>query len=111
MLIKFVPSGEIADTDKSVPQSFVVGPYAYPILSTPAGYTPVQGTLASGKTFAPIGQGGTWIIFKDVLTDREITRFAMEDASAVTTGIATIATALGAGQAFLSLEFDGTETP
>jgi hypothetical protein len=93
--------------------------------ATPLGRTePVEGQLTTsylvgevltpfgptGSVLFPLGQGGSYIGFYSS-TGVLYTKFKMDNAAAVTTGIATIATALGAGDAFLDLGSDGAANP
>jgi hypothetical protein len=61
----------------------------------------------TGSYLFPLGQGGSWIGFYSP-TGVLYTKFKMEDAAAAATGITTIATALGAGDAYLLLDVDGS---
>lgn len=93
--------------------------------ATPLGRTePVEGQLTTsylvgevltpfgptGSVLFPLGQGGSYIGFYSS-TGVLYTKFKMDNAAAVTTGIATIAAALGAGDAFLDLGSDGAANP
>jgi len=114
MLITFEPTGENVEVGPlaTTPQrlSAITSNPIY--LDTPSGYTPVQGTLTAGSSaFYPMlgAANGNYIGFfagdnKTLL----VTKFLMDDATAVTTGLATIATALGAGDGALILKRDGT---
>jgi hypothetical protein len=90
--------------------------------ATPFGNTePVEGQLTAdyldedvltpvgptGSYLFPLGQGGSYIGFYSP-TGVLYTKFKMEDAAAAATGITTIATALGAGDAYLLLDVDGS---
>ena len=90
--------------------------------ATPFGNTePVEGQLTAdyldedvltpvgptGSYLFPLGQGGSYIGFYSP-TGVLYTKFKMEDATAAATGITTIATALGAGDAYLLLDVDGS---
>jgi len=66
--------------------------------------TPVGPT---GSYLFPLGRGGSYIGFYSP-TGVLYTKFKMEDAAAAAAGIATIATALGAGDAYLLLDVDGS---
>jgi hypothetical protein len=90
--------------------------------TTPLGRTePVEGQLTTsyldedvltpfgptGSYLFPLGQGGSYIGFYSP-TGVLYTKFKMEDAAAAAAGITTIATALGAGDAYLLLDVDGS---
>jgi hypothetical protein len=90
--------------------------------ATPFGNTePVEGQLTAdyldedvltpvgptGSYLFPLGQGGSYIGFYSP-TGVLYTKFKMEDAAASAAGITTIATALGAGDAYLLLDVDGS---
>jgi hypothetical protein len=81
-------------------------------ITTPAGYTPVQGTLTAGSSAAfPIlgTANGNYIGFYDGENKTLlVTKLLMDDSTAVTTGLATIAGALEAGDATLYMLSDGT---
>ena len=64
----------------------------------------------TGSILFPLGRGGSYIGFYSS-TGVLYTKFKMDNAAAVTTGIATIAAALGAGDAFLDLGSDGAANP
>ena len=79
--------------------------------------TPVEGQLTAvdsggdpvgptGSVLFPLGQGGSYIGFYSP-TGVLFTKFKMDDAAAAATGMTTIATALGAGDAILVLGSDG----
>jgi hypothetical protein len=88
---------------------------------TPLGNTePVEGQLTAdydtgegvvkvgptGSILFPLGRGGSYIGFYSP-TGVLYTKWKMDDDDAVQDGIAAIATALGAGDAYLLLESDG----
>jgi hypothetical protein len=92
---------------------------------TPFGRTePVEGKLTTsyfvedvltpfgptGSYLFPLGQGGSYIGFYSP-TGVLYTKFKMDDAAAASTGIATIAASLGAGDPYLLLLSDGTVGP
>jgi hypothetical protein len=75
-----------------------------------ADYDTGEGLVKVGPTGSylfPLGQGGSYIGFYSP-TGVLYTKFKMEDAAAAATGITTIATALGAGDAYLLLDVDGS---
>lgn len=89
---------------------------------TPFGNTePVEGQLTAdydtgegvvkvgptGSYLFPLGQGGSYIGFYSA-TGVLYTKFKMDDAAASAAAITTIATALGAGDAYLLLDSDGS---
>ena len=96
--------------------------------ATPTNYTdgygntePVEGQLTAdyfdedvlksigptGSVLFPLGQGGSYIGFYSA-TGVLYTKFKMDDAAASAAAITTIATALGAGDAYLLLDSDGS---
>lgn len=122
MFITFVPTGEVADTTVATPQAGpIAGPYTKMITtynygsdfvsdSTGAGdSTPVEGSYSSGSPLFPLGQGGAYISFYGGDSrSYPVWKFRMDDAAAVTTGMATIAAALANGDTAISLDSDGT---
>lgn len=115
MLITFVPTGETVQVGlgAATPQA-LAGYTSNPIyLTTPSGYTPVQGTMTAGSSanFPIIGQYNKPSIgfYSGNVNAYLVTKFEMDDATAVTTGMATISTALGVPQETLFLLADGTE--
>jgi hypothetical protein len=114
MLITFVPTGETVQVGLGActPQA-LAGYTSNPIyLTTPSGYTPVQGTMAAGSSanFPMIGQYNQPAIgfYSANVHAYLVTKFTMDDAAAVTTGMATISTALDADDATLLINSDGT---
>lgn len=114
MLITHEPSGETVQVGLGActPQA-LAGYSSNPIyLDTPAGYTPVQGTMAAGSSanFPIIGQYNKPSIgfYSGNVHAYLVTKFEMDDAAAVTTGMATISTALDASAETLILKSDGT---
>ena len=81
-------------------------------IDTPSGYTPVQGTMASGSSaFFPIlgSANGNYIGFYDGENKTLlVTKLLMDDANAVTAGLALIATALTDADPVLYMLSDGT---
>lgn len=114
MLVTFDPTGENVQVGpfETTPQrlSSITSNPIY--LDTPSGYTPVQGTMASGSSanFPILGTANRhYIAFYDGLNKTlQVCKFAMDDAAAVTTGLATIATALNAATEAITLKSDGT---
>lgn len=110
MQITFTPSGETVEVGlgaNSAQKGPIAGPYSGPYITTPSGYVPVQGTLTANTSYlAAIGPGGAYISFYNQLGNL-VTKFKMNDAAAATTGMATIATALGAGDLILNLAATG----
>ena len=112
MLVVFQPTGEQVDTAFCTPQAKANGPWTYPSISTPSGYTPVQGT-ASGR-LGVLGSGGnyiTWYHGNVMGSPSPISQWKMDDATAVTDGLAAIATALSAGDAIVTIGSDGAAIP
>ena len=114
MLVTYDPTGENVQVGlgETTPQrlgSFASNPI---YIDTPAGYTPIQGTLAAGSSAAfPIlgTANGHYIGFFDGENKTLlVTKFEMDDAAAVTTGLATISAALVADTAAITLNSDGT---
>lgn len=114
MLITFAPTGEnvevgpLAATAQKL--SAITSNPIY--LDTPGGYTPVQGTMAAGSSaFYPIlgSANGNYIgFFAGDNRTLLVTKFLMDDATAVTDGLAAIAAALAAGDGALELNSDGS---
>ena len=117
MLISFTHSNGVTENvqvglGECTPQSLAAITSNPIYLDTPAGYTPIQGTMASGSSalFPILGSAnGYYIGFyggenKTLL----VTKFEMDDATAVATGLATISAALVADTAAITLRSDGT---
>lgn len=64
----------------------------------------------TGSYLFPLGQGGSYLGFYSG-TGVLYTKWKMDDATAVSDAITTIATALGAGDAYLLLGSDGSAIP
>ena len=81
-------------------------------LDTPAGYTPIQGTMATGSSalFPILGSAnGNYIGFYDGENKTLlVTKFEMDDADAVTTGLTSLAVALASDETAIVLEKNGT---
>ncbi len=107
MYVQFVPTGNIQDTDKSLPQiGAISGPYTIPVI----GNNGFGGTLTSGSlAFQIAGTGSAALNWMD--KEVVLARWPMTNAAAVTTGIATIMAALAVPQDTLFLLADGTEQP
>ena len=107
MIVQFVPTGNIQDTDKSLPQvGAISGPYTIPVI----GNNGFGGALTSGSlAFQIAGTGSAALNWMD--KEEVLARWPMDDADAVTTGIATIMAALAVPQDTLFLLADGTEQP
>lgn len=114
MLITFAPTGENVEVGQSAATPQALGTIASnPIyIDVPAGYTPIQGSLEAGSSSAwPIlGSAKNHYIgfFAGQSKTLMVTKFKMDDAAAVTTGLASIATALAAGDLAVTLNSDGT---
>ena len=104
MFVQFVPTGNIQDTNKSLPQiGAISGPYTIPVI----GNNGFGGTLTSGSLAYQIaGEGSAALNWMD--KEVVLARWAMDDAAAVTTGITTIMAALAAAEDTLLLNSDGT---
>ena len=106
MFVQFVPTGNIQDTNKSLPQiGAISGPYTIPVI----GNNGFGGTLTSGSLAYQIaGEGSAALNWMD--KEEVLARWPMDDAAAVTTGITTIMEALALGtQTTLLLLANGTE--
>lgn len=78
-----------------------------------ADYDSGEGIVKVGPTGSylfPLGQGGSYLGFYSA-TGVLYTKWKMDDATAVSDAITTIATALGAGDAYLLLGSDGAAIP
>lgn len=78
-----------------------------------ADYDTGEGIVKVGPTGSylfPLGQGGSYLGFYSA-TGVLYTKWKMDDATAVSDAITTIATALGAGDAYLLLGSDGAAIP
>lgn len=113
MLVTFVPTGENVEVGLggTTPQKLAAITSNPIYITTPSGTTPVQGNMASGSraSYPILGSAnGNYIGFyagenKTLL----VTKFKMDNAAAVTAGLAAIAAALTAGNAVLDLDSDG----
>lgn len=73
------------------------GPYAQQILSTPSGYTPVQGVVASGSPLFNIsGVGGPYLTFYDNRSGAKVMSWRMGSAANATTAYGAILAKLNA---------------
>lgn len=104
MLVQFVPTGLVQDTTKALPQiGPTVGPYTIPEI----GNEGLAGSLTSGNLgYQVVGTGGAYLVWMD--KEEVLGRWQMDDAAAVQTGLATILSAVGAGDDVLYLNSDGT---
>lgn len=114
MLVTFEPTGENVQVGQfeTTPQR-LASITSNPIyITTPSGYTPVQGTLTAGSSaaFPILGTANNYYIgfFDGLNKTLLVTKFPMDDSDAVTTGLATIAAALVADTAAITLKSDGT---
>lgn len=116
MEVTFAPSGErvFVGDNATTPQRLAAITSNPIYLTTPAGYAPVQGTMTAGSSaFYPIlgSANGHFIGFyagenKTLL----VTKFQMDDAAAVTAGLASISEQLAADEAAIILASDGSST-
>ena len=113
MLITFVPTGETVQVGLGActPQA-LAGYTSNPIyLTTTAGYTPVQGTMTAGSSanFPMIGQYNKPSIgfYSGNVHAYLVTKFEMDDAAAVTTGMATISAELNDSSEAITIGSDG----
>lgn len=114
MLVTFAPTGENVQVGpfETTPQA-LASISSNPIyITTPSGYTPVQGTLTAGSSadFPILGAAnGHYIGFFDGENKTLlVTKFLMDDAAAVTAGLTTISDALINGDAYIGLNSDGS---
>lgn len=80
-------------------------------IDTPSGYTPIQGTLATGSSAAYplLGQAAYFSIgFYQAGNANAITTFRMDDTDAADDAMDSIATALAADETSIVLLSDGT---
>jgi hypothetical protein len=116
MLVTYTPTGENVEVGPGAAVAQALsGITSNPIvITTLPGYTPVEGTMAAGSTAAyPIlgRSAGPSVGFYDGLNKTLlVARFYLEDATAVTTALAGIATELQAGTGAVTLDADGTVT-
>lgn len=117
MLVTFGPTGENVEVgpNGTTPQKLSAITSNPIYLTTPAGYEPVQGTMTAGSSaFYPIlgDANGHYIGFyagdnKTLL----VTKFKMDDATAVTDGLTALAVALSDDPVVsVTLASDGTVT-
>lgn len=107
MLVQFTVTGEIMDTDKATFQASANGPWPIPAITTPSGYTPVQGTETN--RLGVLGIGGNYLAWFTSPTGTASARAKWEftNAAAVATGITKITDALTAGDAFVTVTAAG----
>lgn len=114
MLVTFQPTGENVQVGQfeTTPQRLATITSNPIYLDTPSGYTPVQGTMASGSSadFPILGTANNYYIgfFDGMNKTLLVAKFPMDDAAAVTTGLATIVAALNASTEAITLKSDGT---
>lgn len=104
MYVKFEPTNEVMDTNKTIPQvGPVVGPYTIPVIGN-GGF---GGPLTSGNLgYQLAGPGAAYLVWKN---EEELrAQWPMDDADAVITGIDTIMAALNASENAITLKSDGT---
>lgn len=81
-------------------------------LNTPSGYTPVQGTMASGSSadFPILGTANGHYIgfFQTQSPTILVTKFQMDDETAVTNGLSNLAAALQGDDLAVILSSDGS---
>lgn len=107
MQVTFQPTGEVMNTDLVTQQK---GPSS-PTLTLPViGNDGWGGPLTSGSLQAQVGgSGGNYIAWKDHNTESTRSLWPMDDAAAVTLGLANIATSLNDGTLFaITMESDGS---
>lgn len=114
MLVTYAPTGENVQVGpfETTPQALAAITSNPIYITTPSGYTPVQGTLTAGSSadFPILGAAnGNYIGFYDGMNKTLlVTKFLMDDATAVTDGLAALAGALVAGAGAVTLNSDGT---
>lgn len=104
MYVQFEPTGEICDTNQTIPQKGpVAGPYTIPVIGN-GGF---GGPLTSGNLGYQIGGvGAAYLVWKN---EEELrAQWPMDDEAAVVTGLTTIMTALAADTGSIVLKSDGT---
>jgi hypothetical protein len=107
MLVRFTPTNEQMDTDQATAQKGAVfGPYTPLYLSTPSGYTPVQGVISSGSPLFPIGRGGAYLYWYNQEGVR-MARWKFNDSTASTTALAQMQAALAGGAPAITLAATG----
>lgn len=86
------------------------GPYSQLLLTTPSGYTPIQGTITGGTSplFNISGVGGPYLSFYDQASGTKVASFLMDDATAASDGAAAIALAIANEDTSITLDSDGT---
>lgn len=101
---------EIGDGSGIIPQySDGMGTLSLPVYATPSGTTPVQSNYSSGSPAGIIETGGYYLrFFNGQSKTLLVTKFKMDDATALETARITIDTALLASTEVLNLLPDGT---
>lgn len=88
-----------------------LGPIAPADYNVPAGYTPVQTTLASGSPASVLSSGTGYFLrfFNGLNQTLLVAKFRMDDAAALNTARATILDALANGDDSITIGPDGNE--
>jgi len=114
MEITFAPTGQVVDTAFATPQKgTVIAPVGIPYLNVPdtdPPTTPYDGVIVNGgSSLYPIMGGPVYnLSFYGPGGTLKVADFAMESEAAIATAQATIATALNATTAAITLNADGT---
>lgn len=112
MLVQFVPTGDVKDTTLVTPnKGYAGGPYALPVIGAAAGTTNTYygGKITSGSALglAPASAGRSFLLWKTA-SNATVASWQMDNEAAIATAIATIGTALAAGENLLYLNSDGS---
>lgn len=103
MVVQFEPTGENQSTAFGL---FQVGPVAGPYTIPVIGNGGFGGPLTSGNLGYQIGgTGAAYLVWKD--KEELLAQWAMDDATAVTTGISNLLAAIAADETAVVLQSDG----
>lgn len=115
IVIQFLGASPTPIVDLSLPATLGVentGPYSPATITTPAGTTPIDGTLTANTTpvWSIAGKGGAYIVVNDARGHALPTKFAMNDLAAANTGLTALLAEIGAGTPAVSLTAAGVVT-
>lgn len=108
MLVTFQPTSANAETTILTAQKGVqIGPFTPPVIGNTPGLTGYKTITAGNALFPVAGEGRNAISWQNA-DGFTIQQWNMDDEAAVDTGLETIATALVAETAAITLKSDGT---
>lgn len=111
MLVKFHPSGDVADTTMLTPsRGYSGGPYAIPVIGAAPGTTSEYygGEITSGSVLGYVASAGRAMLLWKTPSNATVKSWPMDDLAAVNTAIATIGDALGTDE-IITINSTGNE--